>query len=167
MRLKDKQRLDYTLGGVGIFVLKPLAVLLGNLLRRDHSLIVKDHVAVIKMLGGGSLVIALPALLGLRRKYPHIRLSLVTTSSLKPFADVLAIFDEILIVDDKSLFTLCVSCMRLLRRLFRVDTILDLIFGVERRLREREAEKEAARAKMIAEARAQLLEELRAAERIK
>ena len=87
MRLKDKQRLDYTLGGVGIFVLKPLAVLLGNLLRRDHSLIVKDHVAVIKMLGGGSLVIALPALLGLRRKYPHIRLSLVTTSSLKPFAD--------------------------------------------------------------------------------
>lgn len=48
-----------------------------------------------------------------------------------------------------------------------VDTILDLIFGVERRLREREAEKEAARAKMIAEARAQLLEELRAAERIK
>lgn len=51
MRLKDKQRLDYTLGGVGIFVLKPLAVLLGNLLRRDHSLIVKDHVAVIKMLG--------------------------------------------------------------------------------------------------------------------
>jgi ADP-heptose:LPS heptosyltransferase len=125
MRLKDKQRLDYTLGGVGIFVLKPLAVLLGNLLRRDHSLIVKDHVAVIKMLGGGSLVIALPALLGLRRKYPHIRLSLVTTSSLKPFADVLAIFDEILIVDDKSLFTLCVSCMRLLRSLFHVDTILD------------------------------------------
>ena len=125
MRLKDKQRLDYTLGGVGIFVLKPLAVLLGNLLRRDHSLIVKDHVAVIKMLGGGSLVIALPALLGLRRKYPHIRLSLVTTSSLKPFADVLAIFDEILIVDDKSLFSLCVSCMRLLRRLFHVDTIID------------------------------------------
>src|SRR5215471_4258371 len=125
MRLKVQQRLDYVLGGVGIFILKPLGVLLGNLLRRDHSLIIKDQVTVIKMLGGGSLVIALPALLGLRRKYPHLRLSLVTTSSLKPFADVLAIFDEILIVDHKALFKLCVSCMRLLRRLFRIDTILD------------------------------------------
>src|SRR5215469_10290344 len=118
MRLKVQQRLDYMLGGVCIFVLRPLAVLLGTLLRRDHSLIVKDRVAVIKMLGGGSLVIALPALLGLRRKYPHIRLSLVTMSSLKPFADVLAIFDEILIVDGKSFFKLCISGMRSLRRLF-------------------------------------------------
>jgi ADP-heptose:LPS heptosyltransferase len=100
-------------------------MLLGDLLRRDHSLIVKDRVAVIKMLGGGSLVIALPALLGLRRKYPHIRLSLVTMSSSKPFADVLAVFDEIIVIDDKSLLRLFVSVMRVLRRLFRVDTILD------------------------------------------
>lgn len=125
MNLRAKQRLDHMLGGIGIVVLRPLVTVLGRLLRRDHSLIVKDQVAVIKMLGGGSLVIALPALLGLRHKYPHLRLSLVTMSSLKPFADVLAVFDEIIVVDDKSLFKLFSSGMRLLWRLFRVDTILD------------------------------------------
>lgn len=125
MKLRLKQRLDIMIGGAGIGVLKPLALLLGALLRRDHALTVKDHVAIIKMLGGGSLVIALPALLGLRHKYPHVRLSLVTTSALKPFAEVLAIFDDIIIVNDKSLYMLCVSGMRSLQRLFRVDTILD------------------------------------------
>lgn len=42
------------------------------------------------------------------------------------------------------------------------DFLLDLAFGVERRLRERKAEVEAERRRQIAEARAQLLEELRA-----
>jgi hypothetical protein len=45
--------------------------------------------------------------------------------------------------------------------------ILDLLFGVERRLRERKIEIENARAKQIAEARARLLEELYAEERLK
>ena len=69
MRLATKQRLDYVLGGVGIFVLRPVTVVFGHLLQRDHSLTVKDKVAFIKMLGGGSLVVALPALLGFRRKH--------------------------------------------------------------------------------------------------
>jgi ADP-heptose:LPS heptosyltransferase len=125
MNLLAKQRLDYLLGGIGLVGLRPLATVLGKFLRRDHSLSIKDRIAIIKMLGVGSLVIAFPALLGLRRKYPGTRLCLVTTKAVKPFADVLAVFDEIIVTDDKSLLRLFVSGMRSLWQLFRVDTILD------------------------------------------
>jgi ADP-heptose:LPS heptosyltransferase len=126
MRLATKQRLDYVLGGVGIFVLRPLTVVLGHLLGRDHSLTVKDKVAFIKMLGGGSLVIALPALLGFRRKHADARLILVTTNAVKAFADAIGVFDEVMLIDDRSLAGLLKSGARVLRKLFRIDTIIDL-----------------------------------------
>jgi ADP-heptose:LPS heptosyltransferase len=113
------------MGSCGIFFLRPLATVLGKLLRRDHSLSVKDRIAVVKMLGGGSLVIALPALLGLRRKYPHVRLLLITTYSVKPFADALAVFDEIITVNDSSLITLLRGGFKAYCKIFRIDTILD------------------------------------------
>jgi ADP-heptose:LPS heptosyltransferase len=126
MRLATKQRLDYVLGGAGIFVLRPLTVVLGHLLGRDHSLTVKDRVAFIKMLGGGSLVLALPALLGFRRKYPDARLLLVTTNAVKAFAEAIAVFDEVIVVDDRSLAGLLKTGTRAMRKLFRVDTVIDL-----------------------------------------
>jgi ADP-heptose:LPS heptosyltransferase len=125
MELKTKQQLDYVLGSVATFVLRPLVKMFGLLLKRDHSPVVKERAAVIKLLGGGSLVIALSALLGLRQKYPNTRLSLVTTKAIKPFADVLSVFDEIIIIDDKSLLGLATSGIRLLWSLFLVDTIID------------------------------------------
>ncbi len=125
MKLSTQQSLDYWIGGAGIFILSPYAKMLGHLLQRDHSLIVKDRLAVIKMLGGGSLVIALPALLGFRRQYPDVRLTLVTLNSIKPFAEAISIFDEIIIVDDRSIPSLVVSGVRLFRKLFMVDTIVD------------------------------------------
>src|SRR5436853_6466300 len=124
MRLATKQRLDYVLGGIGIFVLRPLTVALGRLLGRDHTLAVKDKVAFIKMLGGGSLVIALPALLGFRRKHADARLLLVTTNAVKAFADAIGVFDEVIVVDDRSAASLLKSSARVLRKLFRIDTIV-------------------------------------------
>lgn len=125
MKLDAKKHLDYVLGGFGIFLLRPLATVLGNLLRRDHSLAVKGKLAIIKMLGGGSLVIATPALLGLRRKYPNAHLILMTTSSVKPFANVLGVFDEIITVNDRSLLTLFKTGLIAYDKIFRIDTILD------------------------------------------
>jgi len=125
MKLSTKRKVDYVVGGIGIFLLHPWVTLLGKILRRDHSAVIKEHALVIKMLGGGSLVIALPALLGLRRKYPGIRLSLASTKTVKPFAEVLSIFDDIMIIDDKSIITLLGSGIRLLFRLFGVDTVFD------------------------------------------
>lgn len=51
--------------------------------------------------------------------------------------------------------------------MFLASFILDLLFGVDRRLRERQAEIEEARQRSAAEARQRLLEELRASEQTK
>jgi ADP-heptose:LPS heptosyltransferase len=125
MKLHLKQRIDFVIGGFGIICLRPVATALGTLFKRDHTPVVNGSVAVIKMLGGGSLVIGMPALLGLRRTYPGERIILVTTGPVKPFADMLAVFDEIVVVNDTSVPKLIVSGVRLVRKLFRTDTTID------------------------------------------
>jgi ADP-heptose:LPS heptosyltransferase len=126
MRLAAKQRLDALVGGLGIVVLRPIASLLGALLRRDHSPAPRGDIAVLKFLGGGSLVLASPSLLGIRRQYGANRMILVTTPAVVPFARVLGIFDDCVVIDDRGVLTLAWSGVRALARLTRVDTIIDL-----------------------------------------
>ena len=127
MNLRAKQRLDAVLGGTAIFLLKPLARLLGMALSRDHDIRPRGDIVIVKMLGGGSLVLALPALLGLRRRYPDLRLRLVCTGATRQFADLLGVFDEIIVVQDGgSAFRLVQSGLRALLAVFRCDTIIDL-----------------------------------------
>jgi len=89
MTLRQKRILDFYLGGFLILLLRPIVALVGRVLRRDHTLGVKGAICVQKLLGGGSLVVAYPALLGLRRRWPDARLSLVCTPAVAPFADLL------------------------------------------------------------------------------
>lgn len=55
MGLKRKQLLDRLLGRLLMLWLRPTAQILGFVLRRDHTLELRDKVAVIKMMGGGSV----------------------------------------------------------------------------------------------------------------
>src|SRR5262252_6180590 len=126
MSVSSKIALDRYLGGVIIFFLNPIARLLGFLLRRDHALAIRGDIVVIKMLGGGSLVMALPALLGIRRKYPAIKMRLLTTEGVKPFGETLDVFDEILVLDDQSFVSLMMSGLRCLLACIWADTIIDL-----------------------------------------
>lgn len=127
MKLRAKQRLDACVGGLAIFLLKPLARLLGLVLHRDHDIRPKGDIVILKMLGGGSLVLAYPALLGLKRSYPDKRLRLVCTGATRPFAELLGLFDEIHSVDDSgSVFRLLGSSFAALKAVFRCDTMIDL-----------------------------------------
>lgn len=126
LSMKSKIALDRYLGGALIFVLNFMARLLGRLLHRDHALPVRGDITVIKMLGGGSLVIALPALLGIRRRYPAVRMRLLTTSEVRPFAESLGLFDEILGVNDRSVAAMAVSGVRLVGSVAGTDTVIDL-----------------------------------------
>ncbi|MBA3405981.1 MAG: glycosyltransferase family 9 protein [Gemmatimonadaceae bacterium] len=125
MKLSTKKRADYILGGLLLAVLKPLVILLGQLFRRDHDPQLRGHLAVMKMVGGGSLVIALPALLGLRRRFPDYRFTLVTTPSVAAFGRVLGVFDEVVVIDDRRLPALIASAAKALVRLRGVDTVID------------------------------------------
>ncbi|WP_420405135.1 glycosyltransferase family 9 protein [Nisaea sp.] len=100
---------------------------MGSLLRRDHDIRPKGDIVVLKMLGGGSLVLAYPALLGLKTSYPDRKLRLVCTGATRPFAELLGIFDEIHSVDDGgSLLKLMGSSFTALRAVSHCDTIIDL-----------------------------------------
>jgi ADP-heptose:LPS heptosyltransferase len=126
MRLRDKLILDYYLGSLLHVILKPLTILLGRLLRRSHDLGSPSEVTVIKLLGGGSLVIAYPSLLALKRAPGLRRLSLLTTPAVKPFAESLGVFDRLIVVRDDSAWHLLVDSLRALRLLFRTEAIVDL-----------------------------------------
>lgn len=126
MNIGLKKNVDFWLGNLLLLFLKPLTKFLGKILKRDHSPTVQGEIAVLKLLGGGSLVIALPALLGIREKYSDKKFVMVTTPAIKPFAETLGVFDEFIVVNDKGFFTLLASSLAALRRLYRIDTIIDL-----------------------------------------
>lgn len=123
---RSKITVDRYLGGALIFLLNPFARLLGYFLHRDHSLTVRGDILVIKMLGGGSLVMAAPSLLGIRRAYPDAKMRLLTTGAVKPFAETLGVFDEVLVLDDRSFVRLVTSSLRQLCSCFGTDTVIDL-----------------------------------------
>jgi ADP-heptose:LPS heptosyltransferase len=126
MSTKSKITLDRYLGGALILLFNPMARLLGYFLRRDHSLKVRGDILVIKMLGGGSLVMAAPSLLGIRLAHPGVKMRLLTTGAVKPFAETLGVFDEILVLDDRSFSRLVMSSARHLRSCIGSDTVIDL-----------------------------------------
>jgi ADP-heptose:LPS heptosyltransferase len=126
MHLRTQKTLDNYVGGLGIALLRPAAMLLGAVLRRDHTLTVRKDVVWVKMLGGGSLVLAMPMLLGFRRAHPGVKMVLVTTPAVKPFAELLGVFDEYRMIDNRGLGNLLPSAFRALMRSMRADCIVDL-----------------------------------------
>jgi len=126
VNLRRKQRLDWVAGGVLIALLRPAVMLLGRILRRDHALRVGARVCVFKLVGGGSLVIAFPALLGLRQRYPEVELSLLCTPAVAPFAETLRVFDRVVVIDDSSLLRLLETAFTAWLRLLGTDTVIDL-----------------------------------------
>jgi ADP-heptose:LPS heptosyltransferase len=126
MSLDFKLFIDRCLGVFLIFLFNPIARLLGCILKRDHDLAVRGDILVIKMLGGGSLVMAFPALLGIRRAYPEVKLRLFTTRAVKPFAETLGLFDDIIVLDDSSFGRMFASGFHCLKACFSSDTVIDL-----------------------------------------
>lgn len=126
MKLQTKKTVDYYLGGLLMALLKPWVWGLGLVMKRDHDLTVRGRLCVIKMLGGGSLVIAYPALLGLRRRYPETAISLITTREIQPFAETLGVFDRIDVIDDSTPLRTLWTGLRAWRRNVGADTTIDL-----------------------------------------
>ena len=132
MTLHFQRVADLYAGTLLRLLFKPLAVLLGKVLRRRRDLSGCSSITFIKLHGGGSLAIAYPALLGLRRAGHIHRLRIVTTPAVEPFVRVLGIFDEIILVEDQTAVRLLLSSVRAIARLFHCDAIVD--FEIHSRL---------------------------------
>lgn len=126
MRVKTLLSFDKYFGSFLLAILKPWTHFLGMILRRDHRLELRDDLTILKPLGGGSLVIAFPAFLGLRKRYPDLRIKLVTTKRTAPFARSLGVFDDIYEIDDSTLVRLTLSSIKVFFRSFGTDTVINL-----------------------------------------
>lgn len=126
MRVQNKLLVDYYVGGLLHALLKLPTLLLGKILHRNHNLKSCSEITFLKMMGGGSIVIAYPTLLALKQA-PQVRsLRLVTTHTVKPFAEVLGVFDEIIVIRDGKLTCLIFDSLAALVKLFRCQVIVDL-----------------------------------------
>lgn len=127
MKLRQKQIIDFWLGSILLLSLRPIARFLGWISRRDHGLDIRGPVMIIKLQGGGSLLIAYPALLAIRQSNPSTKFVLLTTNGVKPFAELMGLFDEIFVINDRNFITMIESVARIiLRTAGKVDTVIDL-----------------------------------------
>ena len=126
MDLRTQRKLDNYIGRLLIAVLRPFTMLLGRLLRRNHDLTVGREIVWVKMLGGGSLTLAMPMLLGFRRAHPATRMVLITTPAIKPFAELTGAFDEYRVIDVRRTSALLASGLRAWWSTLRADCIIDL-----------------------------------------
>jgi len=78
------------------------------------------------MKGGGSLLLALPLILGLKRANPSKSFWILTTPMVKPFAELLDVFDRIIIIDDRSSIALIKTAFKALLQCIYSDTVIDL-----------------------------------------
>lgn len=110
MRISKKQLVDKYLGYPLIAVLLPVTRLLGMVLNRNHKLDAPPkNILFIKILGLGSLVVALDSISAIKKKYPDARFILLTDSVIAEGIQPFNIFDEIWTIDSKT-FLRVVSC---------------------------------------------------------
>jgi ADP-heptose:LPS heptosyltransferase len=124
MNLKLKQWID---GYIGRFLatIHVFAVrFVGILLRRDHSL--KNppgSVLVIKMLGLGSVFMAIDSIYSVKKQYPNAKLILMCGKGVGDGIEPLNLFDEIWIHDDRNVFTMIFSGLKLLVKSWRLKNL--------------------------------------------
>lgn len=126
MHLRAQRSVDNYVGRLAIALLRPATMLLGVILRRDHRLTIGREVIWMKLLGGGSLLLAMPMLLGFRRAHPTVKMVLITTPGVRPFAELLGVFDEYRIIDVSGGAAVALSAAKVLVQTLRADCIVDL-----------------------------------------
>ncbi len=125
MNIEKLRKLDFLLGSVAIVLLRPASIILGTILGRNHDLVIRKQLVVMKIKGGGSLLLALPAMLSLRKKYPDKKFTLVTSAEVKPFAELMGVFDEFVIVNTSRFFSFFFSTISAIRKAWRADGFIN------------------------------------------
>ena len=117
--------LDHILGKIFILIVSPLCSLITKFLPARHSDVAKT-ITILKLHGGGSLLIALPALLGIRAQYQHTTLTLIGTAETQKYAELTGVFDSYVLINSSSPLTLLTSGFKALAASFRNDVFIDL-----------------------------------------
>ena len=100
MTFQAKLRADFWLGGLLLALLYGPVRLAGRALRRDHSTTHRRGCVVIKLVGAGSLFLAMPSMQEIRRSFPPGRFYLVGTPAVIRTAQEFGWFDKYWTIDD-------------------------------------------------------------------
>jgi ADP-heptose:LPS heptosyltransferase len=121
MRTEQKVFIDNLFGNPFAYLLNFLVRIFGFILHIDHSLDKPFKTIVVsKYLGMGSIIQATPLLQTLKENYPGAKIIFITNPSNKILLQHIPSVDEVLTVDDKSIFTLFISVIRLLLDLWKL-----------------------------------------------
>ena len=110
MNLKLKQFIDVYIGRILLGVNLLLVRGLGLLLRRNHSIDKHpENIVVIKILGLGSIIMASDAIHSMKLHFPNTRFTLLCGKGVAKGIEPLELFDEIICIDDKNVFSMLKS----------------------------------------------------------
>lgn len=124
MKLSVKQQIDSVLGYTLITFNLLLAKFLGFILKRNHSANNPPNTIVfIKMLGLGSIFMALDAIQSIKDKYPSSKLILICGKGIKPGIIPLEIFDEVWEIKEDSFFNLVRSSIQTLYKCWKTKKL--------------------------------------------
>ena len=118
--------LDHFLGRFLLLFLSPLCGVIGRWLPPRAKSTTPKSINILKLHGGGSLLIAMPALQGLRQQYPQATITLIGTGDTQKYAAVTGLFNNYVLIDSSSLLSLLISGVKALKASFRPDVFIDL-----------------------------------------
>jgi len=107
-----------------IFVI-PLPMLVDRFFRPKRKAF-PNQITILKLCGGGSLLMAMPALQGLKTQYPQARITLVCSPETRKFAELLDVFYDYALIDSSSILKLVTSGLKALLSVYRQDVFIDL-----------------------------------------
>ena len=125
MKPNKLKKIDNTLGHILLVILRPLIYLIDSICQRRRPLASPQKISFLKILGGGSLLIAYPAILGIRKRYPDARLVLICAAEVRIYAELTDLFDEIAVVRTDSIFQIINSSLSALYACFASDIFIN------------------------------------------
>jgi len=128
MNIATLKTVDGYLGRFLIALFSPLTFVL-NLLwplifSNSHSDRVKK-ISYLKIMGGGSLLIAYPAILAVRKKYPNAKIILICSPEVAAFAELACVVDQFSLINTKNLWVFLRSLIGALRESWRSDIFVN------------------------------------------
>ncbi len=124
MQTSRKQIADRYIGYTLITFFLPITRLLGVVLKRNHHLNVPPkNILFIKILGLGSLIVALDSIAEIKKKYPDSKLILITDSNIAEGIRPFNIFDEIWRIKSSNFFGLFLSALKYLLKSWRLKQL--------------------------------------------
>ena len=126
MNINNIKKLDYYIGYLLILIFWPFNFLIGFVLNFIPSGIFKKNIVFLKIVGGGSLLIAAPSIFAIKKQYPTYKMVLLCSNSVVSFARTMGIFDEIYVVSLKNPITLIYSFLKIFGRIICSEFIVNL-----------------------------------------